>query len=185
MGIVVLGIGNLLLGDEGCGVHALHALRAESARCGPDVTFVDGGTLSFDLCAIVEATDALIVLDAANLGASPGSVRCLEGRALDRFLETGVLASVHEVALADVLAIAELNGRLPARRALVGVQPQRFDLGIALTDGVAGAIPRMCDEARRLLKRWRTEPPSAAAQATHTDGSPDGAKHVPVQEETR
>jgi hydrogenase maturation protease len=64
--------------------------------------------------------------------------------------------SAHEVALADLLSAAALNGRLPARRALVAVQPGSTELGLVPLPAVAQAIPRLCDAVHELMTRWRT-----------------------------
>src|SRR3990172_6228397 len=98
---VVLGIGNTLLGDEGAGVHALRALEARAVDL-PDVEYLDGGTLSFTLAAAIEEADRLIVLDAAQLNAVPGTVQLFEDDAMDRFLGSRRKASVHEVGLIDL-----------------------------------------------------------------------------------
>jgi len=152
---VVLGIGNTLLGDEGAGVHALHAL---AARAGDrtDVEYLDGGTLSFTLAAAIEDADQLIVLDAAQLNAVPGTVQLFEDDAMDRFLGSRRKASVHEVGLIDLMVMARLAGRFPERRALIGIQPQYLDWADAPTAAVAAALPQVCDLALDVLDRWRT-----------------------------
>src|SRR5512133_396370 len=85
MKILVLGIGNTLLTDEGVGIVAMRELEARfGAR--EDMEFLDGGTLSFTLAVPISECDALLVIDAAELGAAPGSVRSFEGVEMDRFL---------------------------------------------------------------------------------------------------
>ena len=150
---VVLGIGNTLLGDEGAGVHALRALEARSADL-PDVEYLDGGTLSFTLAASIEEADQLIVFDAAQLNAAPGTVQLFEDDAMDRFLGSRRKASVHEVGLIDLMAMARLAGRFPGRRALIGIQPQYLDWADAPTPAVAAAIPQACDLALEVFDRW-------------------------------
>jgi hydrogenase maturation protease len=151
---VVLGIGNTLLGDEGAGVHALRALEARAANL-PDVEYLDGGTLSFTLAAAIEDADQLIVLDAAQLNAAPGTVQLFEDNAMDLFLGSRRKASVHEVGLIDLMVMARLAGRFPERRALIGIQPQYLDWAEAPTAAVAAAIPQVCDLALDVLERWR------------------------------
>jgi hydrogenase maturation protease len=153
-GIVVLGIGNTLLGDEGAGVHALRRLEASCAGRS-DVEFVDGGTLSFTLAGVIESRPALIVLDAAEMKAAPGSVAVFVGEDMDAFLGSERKRSVHEVGLLDLMALAALGGHLPARRALIGIQPQAIDWSEAPSEIVARAIPEACERARELLERWR------------------------------
>jgi hydrogenase maturation protease len=152
--IVVLGIGNVLLSDEGVGVHALRAL--ERARdCPPDTQFIDGGTLSFSLAAHVQSCDRLVVFDAAELGEAAGAVRVFEDNAMDEFLSGNRKRTVHEVGLLDLMAIAALSGALPGHRALVCIQPQSFAWSDTPTARVAQAIPDACAKALELLERWR------------------------------
>jgi hydrogenase maturation protease len=154
--IVVLGIGNTLLGDEGAGVHALHALKARAGSLNiTDVDYLDGGTLSFTLAAPIGEADRLIVIDAAQLKDTPGSVRLFEDDAMDDFLGNQRKASVHEVGLIDLMVMARLAGTFPARRALIGIQPEYLDWADAPTPAVAAAIPRVCDLALELMQRWR------------------------------
>jgi hydrogenase maturation protease len=151
--ILVLGIGNVLLCDEGAGVHAMHCLERECAF--PGVEYADGGTLSFTLAGLIDSSAALIVLDAAEMKAAPGSVEVFEGRRMDEFLGSERKRSVHEVGLLDLMALAALGGRLPARRALIGIQPQTVDWSEEPTAAVARAIPEACERARELIERWQ------------------------------
>ncbi len=154
--VVVLGIGNTLLTDDGVGVHAIHYLGGQistSAREG--VELVDGGTLSFTLAGYIDDARGLIVVDAARFDAAPGTVRVLAGSEMDRFLGRRARHSVHEVSLADLLDIARLHGTFPRRRALVGVEPARTDWGETLSAPLARALPEVADAIVRLVDRWR------------------------------
>ncbi len=153
--VLVLGLGNILLTDEGVGVYIVNRLAREQ-QGEPDIEFMDGGTLSFMLANAIVATDALIVVDTAALKAPPGTIRVFEGDAMDRFISTGEKSSVHEVSLSDLLAVAALEGLLPARRALVGIQPQNFDWGEQPTEAVAKAIPQACETVMEIARRWRS-----------------------------
>lgn len=154
---LVLGIGNTLLSDEGVGVHIVRSLEASARSCrGPEIEFLDAGTLSFILAPRLEEAGALIVIDAAQLDAAPGTVRVVEGEAMDDFLGRHRKLSVHEVSLLDLLQILRLTGTLPARRALVGVQPQLVDWSDRPTEPVARAIPVACDVVMDLIDRWHS-----------------------------
>ena len=152
--VLVLGIGNVLLGDEGAGVHAMRHLERDSR--GSDVRFVDGGTLSFTLAGLIESSPALIVFDAAEMQAPPGSVALFEGAHMDEFLGGERKRSVHEVGLLDLMALAALGGRLPEKRALIGIQPQSIDWSESPSHEVARAIPEACARARQLIERWQS-----------------------------
>ena len=148
---LVLGVGNILLADEGAGVHAMHYLE-DNHDC-PDTSFLDGGTLSFTLAEDIANADNLIVFDAAKLGSAPGDVRVFEGAEVDAFLKSG-RCSVHEVGFADLMDIARLEGTLPRHYALIGIQPEQFGWGDAPGQAVAKAIPHAAREAAALIERW-------------------------------
>lgn len=150
--ILVLGLGNVLMQDDGVGVHAANAL-GHWVEGRDSVVVRDGGTLGLSLLPEVEACSGLIVLDAAMLSAPPGTVKAFEGAAMDAQL-SGKKFSVHEVALSDLLAAAELLGGKPERRALIGVQPEVVDWGLEPTPAVAAAIPKMHEAVRDLVERW-------------------------------
>lgn len=154
MKTLVLGIGNTLLTDEGIGIHVLQALEPELANW-PDVTLLDGGTLSFTLAGPIEEADALIVVDAANIKSEPGGWTLLEGEEMDAFLMSNRKASVHEVGLTDLRAIAILAGHWPEKRAILAIQPQTIDWGETPTPAVAAAIPPACAAIHGLIREWQ------------------------------
>jgi hydrogenase maturation protease len=124
--IVVLGIGNTLLTDEGLGPQAVERLRHQAST---HLELVDGGTLSYSLVPVVAEADALIVIDAARLGLPPGTVRRFTGVRLDRLLRSR-LVTAHEVGLKELFDMARLSGHLPRLRALIAVEPEVIDWGM-------------------------------------------------------
>lgn len=155
MRTLVLGIGNTLLSDEGVGVHVIHQLLEQHSQF-PDTRFVDGGTLSFTLAADIEEADNLIVIDATQLHAEPGTIKTFVNDEMDRFLGTGNKRSVHEVGLLDLIHISRMTGHFPKRRALVGIQPQKLDWGETPTEAVTAAIPMVCDKVIETIRSWQT-----------------------------
>jgi len=153
-GTLILGLGNVLLTDEAVGAAVLRAMEAD-AEADPDLTLLDGGTLSFTLAGPIGDAERLIVVDAAAMGEPAGSVRVLEGAAMDEQL-THHANSVHEVSLADLIDIARLTDSLPRHRALIGIEPERVDWGSELSPAVAAAVPQATEEIHALLQRWRT-----------------------------
>jgi len=156
--ILVLGIGNPLLSDEGAGIHTLDYLRKHFGNI-PGVEYVDGGTLSFTLAATIEDADNLIVVDAAQLSEEAGCVRCFTGSEMDGFVGKAK-RSVHEVGLKDLIDIARLTDSLPERRALIGIQPRDIDWGEAPSEAVARAIPVAAAEVVSVIERWKAEHPA-------------------------
>lgn len=158
--VLLLAVGNTLMRDDGVGRRLLDAFQARRA-IPRGATVIDGGTLSYSLATYLEDADGLLVFDAANMGAAPGTVGCFEGSALDELLwRPG--RSVHEVGLADVLDMVRLLGRLPARRALVAVEPALVSWGEELSPAVAAAVPAALEKARAVLERWGCYPEAGA-----------------------
>jgi len=152
MHTLVLAIGNTLLSDEGIGIHVLDFLRTHHPPT-TGVEYLDGGTLSFTLAASIEEADNLIVIDAARLGAAPGAVKKFIDDEMDHFLGTSK-RSVHEVGLIDLLTAARLTQRLPAHRALIGIEPEKLDWGEHPTEPVAQAIPHAAAMVMALISVW-------------------------------
>ena len=154
MHTLVLGIGNTLLSDEGVGVHAIQYLQQHYANI-PDTDYIDGGTLSFTLAGLIEQAQNLIVIDATQLHAQPGTIRIYVGDEMDTFLNHNRKSSVHEVSLMDLLSIAALAEQLPPQRALVGIQPQIVDWGEFPSAPVQAVIPQVCAQVVSLIQAWQ------------------------------
>lgn len=156
--IVVLGIGNSLLADEGIGPRAIDHLRQEPPLDG--VRFIDGGTLGLALLDRIEGVEGLIVVDAARLGRAPGSVCRYEGAAIDDLLRGG-LRTVHELGLKELLDMARLQGNLPPQRCLIAVEPARVDWATELSPEVSASLPQACALVRDTVAQWSTPVVSA------------------------
>ncbi len=160
--LLVLGIGNVLLRDDGVGVHVLRELERR-AECGDvalprDTRLIDGGTLGLDLLPLLAGSRALLLLDAVDLGLAPGSVAVLHGDALRAGAR--VTRAVLPAGVGDLLAAARLAGVLPAAIALVGVQAGEIAAGLALTADVRAALPAAI--ARAIDELGRLDPGAAA-----------------------
>ncbi|MBF0470057.1 MAG: HyaD/HybD family hydrogenase maturation endopeptidase [Gammaproteobacteria bacterium] len=154
MTVLILGVGNLLLGDEGVGVHAVRYLQQNVPFLEENIHLVDGGTLGFTLAAEMAAAEGLVVIDAARLGGQAGDVQLLEGEEMDRFVGRRDHTSVHEIGLRDLLATSRLLDELPQQRALVGIEPYSFDWGEELSSVVASALPLACELALSQSRSW-------------------------------
>ena len=130
-GTVVIGLGNPLMGDDGLGLVALERLRADYV-IPPEVDLVDGGTWGMNLLPVIEDAARVILIDAIEIGATPGTPVRLERARLPRYLATKI--SPHQVDLRDVLGLAELRGTLPSDTIALGLQPQRIALGNELSE---------------------------------------------------
>jgi hydrogenase maturation protease len=152
---LLMGIGNILLSDDGVGVHVIRALGAldRAGEIGHLITLRDGGTIGLALLSELDSFDALIAIDAMELGSAPGTVRAFAGPDMDAQLG-GRKRTAHEVALADLMMAAALTGCAPERRALVAVQPGSTEWGLAPTQPVLEAIPQACQTVLSLLESW-------------------------------
>ncbi|KAB2960359.1 MAG: hydrogenase maturation protease, partial [Thermoanaerobaculia bacterium] len=146
MGTLVLGIGNVLMGDEGVGVRA--AQRLAEMPLGEDIAVLDGGTGGFHLLSHFDAAERLILIDAALDGFPAGTVRVLRPRFLSDFPRA---LSAHEIGLRDLLETATLLGKLPPTELVtVSVRPP-LELGLTLSPAVAAAVPEVIARVRELL----------------------------------
>ena len=152
---LVIGIGNVLLRDEGVGVHVVVELGRLAASgqidVPPGTRFVDGGTLGLELLPMIAGASALILVDAVNLRLVPGSVVVIRGDEIEGTLSGHV--SPHQVGVADLVAAARLTGVMPSDASLVGIQPAEIEIGLDLTPVVEAALPRAMAAVRAELGR--------------------------------
>jgi hydrogenase maturation protease len=153
--ILVLGVGNALMQDDGVGIHVTTALES-SADLHPALQVIDGGTIGLALLPEIEDAAAVIVVDASEIGAEPGTLRVFRNEEIDRQL-SGKRRTVHEVALLDLFAAAAIRGRMPPQRALVAIQPGCTEWGTEATAAVRAAVQRACATINRLADEWQTE----------------------------
>jgi hydrogenase maturation protease len=147
MRILVLGIGNTLLEDEGIGVQVVERLQARY-RLPDQVQVLDGGTSGMSLLDDVADCEHLLVVDCGRLDAAPGTVREYVGQAVPAFFQQRI--SPHQIGLSDLLAAAALLDALPAGLSLIAIQPERMGLGTALS----ATGERACEAAlARLVER--------------------------------
>ncbi|MDH5454560.1 MAG: HyaD/HybD family hydrogenase maturation endopeptidase [Gammaproteobacteria bacterium] len=150
--IAVVGIGNSLLTDDGAGIHTLERFAASNDD--DSVCCLDGGTVGLALLDRFANLDGLIALDAMKLGKPPGAVTVLLGEDMDRHLRNQK-GSVHEVGLSDLMDALRLQGELPDKRALIGIEPEDMDWGTEPTPVVAAAVPQAAALAHDLVRSWR------------------------------
>lgn len=154
--IVVLGVGNTLLTDDGIGVHVVRELiDAAEGDGGPrrGVVYHDGGTIGLALLPLIENAAGVVLVDAADFGGAVGEVRCFEGDDMDALLRVK-RSTPHEIAVSDLILTAELIGRKPARRALVAIQAGDLTLGAEPQAAVLAAKPQARGEVEAILERW-------------------------------
>ena len=153
LNILIMGVGNALMQDDAVGTHVTDALRA-SPDTPPYLDIIDGGTIGLSLLPQMEDADAVIIVDAAEIKAEPGTIRLFRDEEIDKQL-SGKRRTVHEVALVDMFSAAAIRGRMPARRALVAIQPECTEWGVDLTPPVQAAVPGACAAILELVAQWQ------------------------------
>ena len=142
--VLVLGLGNLLCGDDGVGVAALAALRRRY-DAPPTVSLVDGGTLGLALLPTIEAAEQVWILDAVAADAPVGSLVTLEGRDVEPALRDRL--SPHQIGVADLLDAMHWRDTWPARVRVLGLVPGPMGLEIGLSPAVAANLDRLVELA--------------------------------------
>ncbi|NTV50847.1 MAG: hydrogenase maturation protease [Geobacteraceae bacterium] len=151
MSVLVLGIGNLVMGDDAAGV--LVAQRLQREYYFPDnVEVIDGGTLGLDLLPKLENITNLIIIDAVETGQKAGTCVRLCGEELPIALETKV--SPHQMGLKDLLAVSGLMGHLPKEMVLIGVQPGSIEMEVGLTVDVEAQLEILVFKVLSELDSW-------------------------------
>lgn len=137
--MLVLGVGNVLLRDEGLGVRVVERLRAMAL---PDTVEVfDGATAGFDLLDVVADRRKVIVVDAVQTDAPPGTIFRFSPPELDPRPQAAV--SLHEVGFLEALRAAHLIGCAPEEVVVLGVKPKEVGCGLDLSDEVTAALPKV------------------------------------------
>lgn len=151
MSVLVLGLGNAIMTDDGFGVKVIDTLSSRYCFQGP-VSLVDGGTLGLDLLPRLENVASLLIIDAIDMRQAPGTIFRLEGDAVPRAFASKL--SVHQMGLQDLLAVAELQGHVPDNLVVWGVQPESIAMGTELTATVAAAVEPLINQVVNELQNW-------------------------------
>jgi hydrogenase maturation protease len=144
--LLVLGIGNYLMGDEGIGVHIAQRLSNESLPENIDV--IDGGTGGFHLLAYFENYDHLILVDATLDGNTPGTVRLIKPHFASDFPQA---MSTHDIGLKDMVSAIQLLGKMPEISLFVVSIESIQQQGITLTDEIEAIVPELIQKIKTLI----------------------------------
>ncbi|MDU2066465.1 MAG: HyaD/HybD family hydrogenase maturation endopeptidase [Sporomusaceae bacterium] len=151
---IILGIGNILLSDEGFGVKAVTALD-EKYKLSEGAEFLDGGTLGMDLIPYLSEAQRLVILDCIQGGGEPGDVYDFRGEAVNLYFQNAV--SLHDIGIQQVLAILQVLETPLEEVVVLGVQPLSLDVGMELTDPVSVQLEPICKKTLQLLAEWQVE----------------------------
>lgn len=147
--ILILGVGNLLLKDDGFGVHLVNSLKENAFP--ENITLLEAGTVSHQLIPMLREVDYLIVIDVVEAGDKPGSLFRFSPD--DMEFQTGQKYSLHQISLVDVLKMAELTGGKPDT-VIIGVQPGDVSSwSLEMSDELKAVMPRVRQLVLEELKR--------------------------------
>jgi len=146
--VLILGIGNYLMGDEGIGVHLAERIQKETLPIGVDV--LDGGTGGFHLLEYFEIYDHIILVDATLDGNTTGTIRLIKPRFANDFPPA---MSTHDIGLKDLVSALQILGRMPEIDLFVVSIASVQQQGIELTPEIESVVPLLIDEIKCLLRK--------------------------------
>jgi hydrogenase maturation protease len=152
--ITVLGIGNILMQDEGVGVRVVEQLLRQYSFPS-NVQVLDGGTLGMELLRFLVGTDKLILVDAVAGKLPPGSLYQFQNDEVTAYFKEKV--SMHELGIQDVLAVMEVLEKPAQEIMIVGVQPLAIDIGLEMTPLIAKTVEDIVKEVLLVLTNWQVE----------------------------
>ncbi|WP_295197381.1 HyaD/HybD family hydrogenase maturation endopeptidase [Veillonella sp.] len=152
--ITVLGVGNILLTDEGLGVHVVNELDAEYEFT-PPVNIIDGGTMGMELLTYMRGMTKLLLVDAINGGDAPGTVYEFPHEEMESYFTDHI--SVHEVGMQDILRIRALQEDPLEDAVVIGVEPESLELGLEVSDTVRAVLPDVKARVIKQLEAWGIE----------------------------
>jgi hydrogenase maturation protease len=151
--LVVLGMGNLIYSDDGAGLEALNRL-GRHPRLPEGVELIDGSLGGLEAAARISRTSRLLIFDAVDVAANPGTVIRMTG---DELAGLPGGAVVHRLGVPDLLSVLRLAGWMPSQVLLLGVQPESVRLGTGLSPAVDAGVERMVAAGVDQLARWARE----------------------------
>ncbi len=154
MRTLLLGIGNILLSDEGLGVRAVEELKSRF-KFPPYVELMDGGTLGMDLLYFMEGFERLLVIDAVLGGNPPGTLYKFNDEEVKAYFKRKV--SAHELGFQEILALADLLGKRPNEIVLVGMEPESLNISLELSTTVKERLHLLIEEVLKQLDDWGIE----------------------------
>ena len=134
--VVIIGVGNLLMKDEGIGIHAVQ--RLQEMELPGEIDIIDGGT-SPDIVAYTRAGNKVIIIDSAKAGGEPGAIYRFRPEDLED--NAGEILSAHEMGIPQNLKLMALSGNKPSEIVIIGIEPKEIDLGTELSPELESKMP--------------------------------------------
>lgn len=163
--ILIAGLGNVLLQDDGVGVHAIRELQKAPPR---GVLIVEVGTAILDALHLFEWAEKILAIDAMQAGGPPGTIYTLGGLDVE---ERGLRASLHDLSL--LAALRFLPKQVIPEIAVLGIEPEIIGYGLDLSPKVEAALPLVIHSVREIVNFWQGEP-----SHSNSAGYPDSLKRI-------
>lgn len=149
--ISVVGIGNIIMQDEGFGVRCAEYLQKITDY--PDfVQIIDGGTLGMDLMPYIAGTKKLLLIDAIDVEGNVGDFYQFTGDELNAYFKNKI--TIHDVGVNDMLAVLKLTDNPIEEVIVMGIKPEIVSMGLDMTEKVAEKVPEVAQKAKELVDKW-------------------------------
>lgn len=149
--VSIIGLGNILMTDEGVGVHVVNEFEQRYTVPGY-VEIVDGGAAGLDLIPFIEGREKVLMVDAVNFDREPGFIDLLENDAIP--IRLTQKASMHHLGLMDVLCIVRMSGNVPKDLCIIGIQPKSLELGLDMTPEIWDKKDALIARMAAKLQEW-------------------------------
>ena len=148
--IAVMGIGNILMQDEGIGVHIIREL--EKYDFNPHIALIDGGNMGIDLLPFLDEHNKMIIIDAVDFEKNPGFIDTIENDDILTLFTTKM--SLHHLGLKDVLSYAKLLDQTPEELCLIGIQPEKIEMEMQLSKTISSQTDKLTNLVLQKLETW-------------------------------
>jgi hydrogenase maturation protease len=149
--VAILGIGNILLRDEGVGIHVINALK-DKYKFPESVRLIDGGTMGLDLLPFLEDSEKVLIIDAVDFRKEPGAINIITGETIPSFFNSKL--SVHQIGLSDILFISKLMKVNLPELCLIGIQPKSIEIGTELSEEIHARLEVLLAQVLQKLREW-------------------------------
>ena len=149
----IIGVGNILLTDDGIGVHCVRNLQSILGGCS-HLSFIDAGTLSYELLDWISDSETTLIIDAAYMNSAPGTVKVFCGDEIDAQFESAPSRTVHQISLRDTLKTSRVMFGKPRQYALIGIEPSSLEWGDSPSQLLLDSLPKVTELTCQILNKW-------------------------------
>lgn len=144
--IAIIGVGNLLMGDDGVGIHVVDALMQE--KLPSNVQVFDGATRAFDVLDYMDGCDKAVIVDAYKRDGAPGSIYRFIFDPVNDMLDDSLNLSMHDINFIDALKIGKEIYKLPGEIVIIGIEPRSFECSLEISHELKSVFPAIINAVR-------------------------------------